>query len=497
MQKVSPTGASRITDAEQERIPLANEWHYLRNGESRGPFAASELQRLITAGDLLPNDLVWREGMDDWSTIASSGLTSPTPPPPPVTTTPATPPRKMPRPRRVQGTNYQRVAVWSIVGIVAVLLCVGWGYRSLRVPSQKRIPTAPGRATANRAIVAKRQAVEEVVSAQSVDDSSRHEFRASSAIAPPRNSVVSPMPPPAATESNEEPRKSDPSADASLPPPSPLPPSVDASPQRQTLFQLVDIRRTPAFSMQGLETKQSLHYQVVSQLMLERSGVPPTTKITQIIEDTRLVAADDSSRESFGKALEGLKRQQYTYRLNHRGEVIEFTGHKETREAIPLDLASATGFQLTSVIDEDGWKELAELTFVAPPEGQQAGETWKRQMTHDWGALGRWSGVTTFAVQPPRENISQIMFNREMKYTAAGPGSSGLPFQIREANFELQRASGAIEFDVMARRVQRATEYFDVRGTLTAELAGVGIPIKLTEQQQIEIKLSEQRPSLQ
>jgi hypothetical protein len=201
------------------------------------------------------------------------------------------------------------------------------------------------------------------------------------------------------------------------------------------------------------------------------------------------------SRESFGKALDNLKRQQYTYRLNHRGEVIEFTGHRDARVTIPLDLAASTGFQLSSVIDEDGWKELAELTFVAPPDGQQAGEPWRRQMTHDWGALGSWSGITTFAPQPPNGPLAQITFTREMNYTAPRSTTGGLPFQIRDAAFELQQASGVIEFDSAKQRVRKASENFDVRGTVTAELAGVGVQIDLTEQQRIEITLSEQRLS--
>ncbi|MEO8493971.1 MAG: hypothetical protein ABI614_02800, partial [Planctomycetota bacterium] len=143
------------------------------------------------------------------------------------------------------------------------------------------------------------------------------------------------------------------------------------------------------------------------------------------------------------------------------------------------------------------WKELAELTFVAPPDGQQAGEPWKRQMTHDWGALGGWTGITTFTPQPPREQVVQIAFVRDMNYTAPRAGAGGLPFQIRDAAFELQQASGTIGFDVAAQRVRNATEIFDVRGTVSVELAGVGVQIELTEQQRIEIRLSEQRLSLQ
>lgn len=177
--------------------------------------------------------------------------------------------------------------------------------------------------------------------------------------------------------------------------------------------------------------------------------------------------------------------------------MLEFRGHKESRTAISLDIASGAGFQLTSVIDEDGWKELAELTFVVPPEAQRASEPWKRQMTHDWGALGSWSGITTFAPQPPQDQIVQIAFVREMNYTVPRAGASGLPFQIRDAAFELQQASGAITFDIAEQRVRNATENFDVRGKVSVELAGVGVQIELIERQRIEIRLSEQRPSLQ
>lgn len=45
---------------------MAQEWHYAKDGERHGPISAEELKQLATAGDLLPSDLVWTEGKDEW-----------------------------------------------------------------------------------------------------------------------------------------------------------------------------------------------------------------------------------------------------------------------------------------------------------------------------------------------------------------------------------------------------------------------------------------------
>ncbi len=249
--------------------------------------------------------------------------------------------------------------------------------------------------------------------------------------------------------------------------------------------------------MSGLEMKQSLHYHVSSQLEVTDDSQPGYVNVTQIVLDTRLVEADATSSASIAKALEDLKRQQYTYRLNHLGEVIEFTGHKKNLTALPVDISSGAGFQLTSVIDEDGWKEIAELTFVTPPKDLDQTEKWQRQMQHDWGALGSWSGLTTFHPQSATEQLRKITFTREMTYAPPTGVGNGLPFKIGSAKFEIERAAGTIDFDTAKNRVLQATEDFQVKGNVTAEIAGTGITIELTETQRIKIDISDQRVALQ
>lgn len=44
------------------------QWYYARNDQQFGPVSATELKQLADAGRLTPGDLLWREGMDAWTT---------------------------------------------------------------------------------------------------------------------------------------------------------------------------------------------------------------------------------------------------------------------------------------------------------------------------------------------------------------------------------------------------------------------------------------------
>jgi hypothetical protein len=54
------------------------QWYYARNDQQYGPVSATELRQLADAGQLTPDDLLWREGMDAWTTaINLRGLFDP------------------------------------------------------------------------------------------------------------------------------------------------------------------------------------------------------------------------------------------------------------------------------------------------------------------------------------------------------------------------------------------------------------------------------------
>ncbi|GAB4130864.1 MAG: hypothetical protein Kow0040_09290 [Thermogutta sp.] len=45
---------------------MAQQWYYAKGERKIGPITASELKRLAQSAELLPDDLVWREGLRDW-----------------------------------------------------------------------------------------------------------------------------------------------------------------------------------------------------------------------------------------------------------------------------------------------------------------------------------------------------------------------------------------------------------------------------------------------
>lgn len=44
-------------------------WHYVQNGATLGPVPEEKIHELVSSGALRGSDLVWREGLDSWSTI--------------------------------------------------------------------------------------------------------------------------------------------------------------------------------------------------------------------------------------------------------------------------------------------------------------------------------------------------------------------------------------------------------------------------------------------
>ena len=59
--------------------------HVLRDGEKFGPYSEEEVRQYLNQGTLLPTDLAWHEGIDNWIALNElvSGRKSKTPPPPP------------------------------------------------------------------------------------------------------------------------------------------------------------------------------------------------------------------------------------------------------------------------------------------------------------------------------------------------------------------------------------------------------------------------------
>jgi hypothetical protein len=68
-----PECRQALTVSAQAAAPVAAPpgWYVLRQGKQGGPFAGDALRHMVSAQQLLPGDLVWREGMPDWADARS------------------------------------------------------------------------------------------------------------------------------------------------------------------------------------------------------------------------------------------------------------------------------------------------------------------------------------------------------------------------------------------------------------------------------------------
>lgn len=256
----------------------------------------------------------------------------------------------------------------------------------------------------------------------------------------------------------------------------------------------------PKLGMLGTMTVQDLQYQILSQIKTSAPNAEGVFTCDQEVLETRLLKADDLSRGMFQESLAGLKGWQFSYQLNNRRVITDWkSGPPDGRKVAEVKPPGAAGFLATSVMDEDGWKELAQLTFFVP-RPEQGSKSWKQPMMHNFGPLGSWYGETTFTPQATRKGIEQIGFVHKMEYrppeknVGEKDAGGGLPFTIEKAMLKPEKAGGTIEFDTQANRVLSVQEAFLVRGALSVSLLGQAADVEVEEQQVIGLRLHERNP---
>src|SRR5262245_25370718 len=116
---------------------MGEPWYYAKEGRQYGPVPSEELKRMATSGQLQLTDLVWKEGMAEWSQAQQiRGLFAP---PSPHTTPMQTPvptdypqaaPQPAPQPSQpYTGQSYQphRGGLILTFGILGFLVCWPFG----------------------------------------------------------------------------------------------------------------------------------------------------------------------------------------------------------------------------------------------------------------------------------------------------------------------------------------------------------------------------------
>ena len=46
---------------------MSEQWYYAKGDQKHGPVTAATFKELAASGQLLPRDLLWKEGMEQWA----------------------------------------------------------------------------------------------------------------------------------------------------------------------------------------------------------------------------------------------------------------------------------------------------------------------------------------------------------------------------------------------------------------------------------------------
>ncbi|MDA1018014.1 MAG: hypothetical protein O3A00_26595 [Planctomycetota bacterium] len=283
----------------------------------------------------------------------------------------------------------------------------------------------------------------------------------------------------------------------------PVPEAVAPKPQLewtlergQTLFQLVSVDQQSMFNIQGLQQATMLKYRVLSRFDVLEHLADGTRTLKQTILDARLDQADPLARATIGSAANAMKGRVFEITLAANMDVTSFKGQNVQAQVAPVAGLGAQAFMMSSLIDTDGWKELAQITFFQPTVDVTKQPTWQRDMRHDWGPLGSWIGKTNFQFKGEANGVATFDYAHDMRYTAPTGNVGNLPFKISQAQFQPQQAAGSITFDKQTGRVTRAAERFHVRGTLGTALLGQDVRINLDDKQSFDIQVSDVNPGI-
>ena len=272
-----------------------------------------------------------------------------------------------------------------------------------------------------------------------------------------------------------------------------------------TFNQQVIVSRRSAFQIVGLDVVKWAQYSFVSSFAITKVNEDGSLEAQQTIKAARLIDADPDLRAPMAAAL--LKTQGVKLELTVRpnGDVATLKAPKVVIQVqMGGDVAVGQSLRLWSLLDADAWKELDGRTFFLPEKPLRSHpslaqppdrEPWTRDLVHDWGALGSWSGKTIYAdkgKERGKKDLERIEYRHDITYKSPAKGADrDHPLRVLKTEFKPLAAGGVMLFDPAARKVAVVEETFRVRGTALVSLGGTEATIDMEELQGFRINVAE------
>jgi hypothetical protein len=264
--------------------------------------------------------------------------------------------------------------------------------------------------------------------------------------------------------------------------------------QGDQFFQDLTISQKTNFNVQGLPVTTFVSYSVLSRFTVDKVDEQNQAIVGQKVESARLLKADDLTSGLLAPAVAKLPGTSFTIHLNALREVTKFEGGASATSPNMQNLLGGQGFQTASLLDRDGWKEMAQATFFQPNVLLKAGSVWSKPMTHNWGPLGQWVGRTNLRYTGRHETTHKVGYEHQMAYVAPKGPAAGLPFQLNGSKFQPLLAAGTIFFDEAKGRTVAGEERFRVRGLLNISFLGQEVPLELEEEQHFRFEILDRMP---
>ncbi|MSQ96106.1 MAG: hypothetical protein EXR98_16345 [Gemmataceae bacterium] len=257
-----------------------------------------------------------------------------------------------------------------------------------------------------------------------------------------------------------------------------------------TFLQELVVTQKPTFKVQGIAVASLLQYQIVSRFTVQKVNDDGSLVVVQKVEGARLLQADDLTRSTIGGAVGQLPGTTHTLHLSPQMDVTKLEGGAGGAKVGNFKVNGGAGMQMASLLDRDGWKELAQVTFFQMDQPLKVNDRWSKPMTHNWGGLGSWHGKINYAYVGQQQNLHKVAYGLQLAYRAPNAGMiAGM--KINGAQFQPQQAEGTILFDAAKGRVVAAEERFRVRGVINTNLLGQNTLLEIDEDQHFLIRIHE------
>jgi hypothetical protein len=252
--------------------------------------------------------------------------------------------------------------------------------------------------------------------------------------------------------------------------------------QGDKFYQELFIQQKSLCRVQGLLVQTGLQYRLLSSFTVEKRKDDGSMEVKQKIKEANLLQADPLTQPLVVPLLKKMPGTVFTIHFNKQMEVTEFVGPPMQAAIGRNDL----GLQMVSLLDRDGWKEMAEVSFFQPNRPLKAGSQWTRNITHNWGELGKWTGKVHYRHEGKQKSLHKIAYALKLAHESPKEGGGNL---VGKAVFQAPAAHGNIYFDADQGKVLSAEERFHVKGVLEINLLGQKTPVEMEEEQTFKVRI--------